>query len=159
MRCTTGHREERQGRVSSAPDPPPRWGGCCPGPPPHLVLKDLDFFLHLREGLVAGLDQVDILVALVFHDVIQGGELLEAVVRVVATLRQVRDHEALHLYLSVTHVGGGVVVVIGALVATAGGLVPNESSIHHVVGIMSYRRKECSPLKGAIDLGTTPRFN
>ena len=49
---------------------------------------------------MAGLDEVDVLVALGLDNVIQSGELLEANARITALLRQVRDHDLVNSHLS-----------------------------------------------------------
>lgn len=65
-----------------------------------LILQYLNLLFHLREGLVAGLGEVDVFIALVLDNVVKGGELLESVVCVVALLRQVCYHKPFHLHLS-----------------------------------------------------------
>lgn len=62
-------------------------------------MQNLDLLLHFGESLVASLYEVDVFVSFVLHDVVQRRKLLEAVVRVVAPLREVCYHELLHLHL------------------------------------------------------------
>lgn len=51
---------------------------------------------------MASLDEIDVLVAFILDHVVEGGELFEAIVSIVASLRQITDYQLLHLDL-VTH--------------------------------------------------------